>query len=334
MIAEKILFDVKKRLRASFIEQEVFYMKNNIKAFLFLIAFSVCLSWAEVVWAAIALQIDGVAMVWDRNDEEIRPDEGFYLGTQPEMRRGMVYAPVRFVAEVLGAEVHYTAPSVEIDCDGRQVRLAKDSRTAYIDGEAVSLAGAPYEKEGRTYVPLRFLAEALGCKIDYEEGRVNIRTKPWELAGREVCGVQLETYMTMGGNLFQLDSPYFAKRIYEAPWQGKGERVAAPDEEHLGRWPALFVPDFYYIGVNYYLLDADGDIVTQFDLWVHDGDTYPVSEGYDEYLLCCDGEWFNFSKASMAAFGQFDYGIRWIWGETIDDCRENWELHRQRGEQD
>lgn len=194
------------------------------------------------------------------------------------------------------------------------------------------LAGAPYEKDGQVYAPLRFMVEALDCKVDYEKGRVNIRTKPWALAGREVCGVQRQTYMTVGGNLFQLDSPYVAKRIYEALWRSKGARLAAPEEERLGRWPKLDEPDFYYIGENYYLLDADGDIVTQFDLWVHDGNTYPVSEGYDEYLLCCDGEWFNFSAASVAVLYRWEDAVRW--GYSIDDSRKNWELRRQNGELD
>lgn len=314
------------------------FMKNKWKPGAFLAALLVCLCLAGAAWAAtpIALSVDGVvvvptelSVVREQYGDEVRAIEGFYQEAPPEMRRGTVYVPVRFVAEVLGAEVVYAAPNVEINCGGRRVRLACGSKTAYVDGGAVKLAGAPYEKAGRTYVPVRFVAEALDCEIDYENGLVNIRTKPWELNGREVCGIQKEGYMTIGGYLWQLDSPYFAKRIYEALWQNKGAQVAAPAEDHLGRWPSLEKPDFFYIGSNYYLLDAHGDIVAQFDLWKYDDGTYPVSEVYDGDLLCCDGQWFNFSEASRRALGQWSQ--IYFWGQEIDDSRAGWERRRQNG---
>lgn len=87
-------------------------MKNDIKAILFMIAFSVCLSWAGLVWTAtpIDLTVDGVAVVWD--GETVRLGRATNLAAQPETRRGTTYAPVRLVAEVLGRRCAMRRPAL------------------------------------------------------------------------------------------------------------------------------------------------------------------------------------------------------------------------------
>ena len=41
------------------------------------------------------------------------------------------------------------------------------SKTAYLDGKPVTLDRAPEEQGGYTLVPVRFIAEALGCQVEY-----------------------------------------------------------------------------------------------------------------------------------------------------------------------
>ena len=48
-----------------------------------------------------------------------------------------------------------------------EIKMKIDSKTAYINGEAVQLERAPEEKDGCTLVPVRFVAEALGCQVSY-----------------------------------------------------------------------------------------------------------------------------------------------------------------------
>ncbi len=40
--------------------------------------------------------------------------------------------------------------------------------TAQVNGEIQELIVAPSIKEGRTLVPLRFVAQAFGCQVDYQ----------------------------------------------------------------------------------------------------------------------------------------------------------------------
>jgi hypothetical protein len=52
------------------------------------------------------------------------------------------------------------------------------SKAALIGGEAVSLDAAPVIIAGRTMVPVRFLAEALGFTVDYSDGVVTLTQQP------------------------------------------------------------------------------------------------------------------------------------------------------------
>lgn len=47
------------------------------------------------------------------------------------------------------------------------IRMKIGSKMAYVDGKAVQLERAPEEKDGCTLVPVRFVAEALGCEVIY-----------------------------------------------------------------------------------------------------------------------------------------------------------------------
>lgn len=48
------------------------------------------------------------------------------------------------------------------------------SRTARVNGQAVTLEQAPSIYKGNTMVPLRFVSEALGAKVNYNAGTRSI----------------------------------------------------------------------------------------------------------------------------------------------------------------
>ncbi len=54
------------------------------------------------------------------------------------------------------------------------VELTLGSDTAKINGLTVRLDAAPYAEEGRTLVPLRFIGEALGAKVEYDNGVITV----------------------------------------------------------------------------------------------------------------------------------------------------------------
>ncbi|OMF16418.1 hypothetical protein BK127_12515 [Paenibacillus sp. FSL H7-0331] len=88
-----------------------------------------------------------------------------------------VFLPVRPVSEAFGAMVMWDAEqhSVTISLDNTTIVCSIDNPVGYVDGEAVALETMPVMIAGRTYVPLRFVAELLGMQVDWDDGTKTIR---------------------------------------------------------------------------------------------------------------------------------------------------------------
>lgn len=98
---------------------------------------------------------------------------GEYLSFEasPEITNGRTMVPLRFLAEKLGAQVIWFSGVniILIKRAGHTVRLSPGDKTAYCDSQAYALDCAPYIKDGRTMVPLRFIADCLDCKVKWDE---------------------------------------------------------------------------------------------------------------------------------------------------------------------
>ena len=83
-----------------------------------------------------------------------------------ESDRTMV--PIRALSEGFGAKVDWNEAESEVLISGqKEIKLTIDQTTAYVDGEAVVLDSAPVLVGGRTFVPLRFVGEALNYNVQY-----------------------------------------------------------------------------------------------------------------------------------------------------------------------
>lgn len=89
------------------------------------------------------------------------------------------YVPVRFITEALGGEVQfdtetYGTPAVLIyDEDGMWLALFIGYRKALYGESVMANDVPPLIKNGRTMVPVRFIASYLGCEIGWDQ---NTRT--------------------------------------------------------------------------------------------------------------------------------------------------------------
>ncbi|MFF2532175.1 stalk domain-containing protein [Brevibacillus sp. NPDC058079] len=88
----------------------------------------------------------------------------------PYIRGGSTLVPLRFVAEGLGLHVTYDnySRSSTVNINGRNIKLTQGSKTALIDGVAVTLPVAPEVNNGRMMVPLRFLSESFGANVGWD----------------------------------------------------------------------------------------------------------------------------------------------------------------------
>lgn len=108
--------------------------------------------------------------------ELVHPQE-FYDGTLVKevmvahLRNGRTMVPVRRLAELIGATVGYEELTREVTISRADdvIVLTIDSTTAYQNGVAFEMDVAPYEEGGRTYIPIRYIAEFFGQLVEWNE---------------------------------------------------------------------------------------------------------------------------------------------------------------------
>jgi hypothetical protein len=139
--------------------------KRTISLTLAAVTLFSCLS----IPTASAVSIEATGVQVTVNDEVIEfPDAQPFVD---ENSRTLI--PVRFVTEAMGAEVTWNQDSqtaniskdgitVQITIGQKNLKVTEDGKTSKVKMDTAAVA-----KDGRTYVPIRFVAEALGAYVDY-----------------------------------------------------------------------------------------------------------------------------------------------------------------------
>ncbi len=154
------------------------------------------------------------------------PDQKPFIA--PETQR--TYVPLRFVSEALGATVHWdgAAKTALVSTDRKSIRMPVNSSVAKVDGAETALDAPALLVDGRTVVPLRFVSEVLGARVDWvppgggNAGLVLITTEddpdegaqgisgPWTLHAKESDGrtqLRIESPVPFEYNIFTLARP-------------------------------------------------------------------------------------------------------------------------------
>lgn len=89
---------------------------------------------------------------------------------EPFVKKGNTYVPFRAIAEALEAEVIWNPEkrSITVTKDGVSIQLLVGSKTATVNGKKVSLDAPATVTKGNTYVPVRFISEALNATVKWE----------------------------------------------------------------------------------------------------------------------------------------------------------------------
>ncbi|WLR50075.1 copper amine oxidase N-terminal domain-containing protein [Bacillus tianshenii] len=92
------------------------------------------------------------------------------------VKDGRTLVPLRPVFEALGATVQFDAATETIVATkkNRTVELTVGSTYAEVNNSATYLDAAAQVIDGRTMVPLRFVSEAMGATVKWEDGQVKI----------------------------------------------------------------------------------------------------------------------------------------------------------------
>jgi len=90
------------------------------------------------------------------------------LSPPPTERAGRVFVPLRGVFESLGATVVYADGTINATRHGHTISLHIGSQQAVVDGQNQTVDVAPFIIGASTYVPLRFISQALGANVNYD----------------------------------------------------------------------------------------------------------------------------------------------------------------------
>jgi hypothetical protein len=121
----------------------------------------------------IKLQPDNENMLVNGIQKEIDPGRGTTPVIIPEWSRTVV--PIRAIVEALGGTIGWdgVARKVTINFNETTIYLWIDNPKAKVNGEAKWIDEGnhnvkPIIKNGRTMLPLRFVAESLGCSVEWD----------------------------------------------------------------------------------------------------------------------------------------------------------------------
>lgn len=87
----------------------------------------------------------------------------------PIVRAGRVFVPLRGVFEQLGASVVYSNGQINATGRGRSISLNIGSSQATVDGRPQTMDVAPFIVNATTFVPLRFISQALGATVNWND---------------------------------------------------------------------------------------------------------------------------------------------------------------------
>lgn len=96
------------------------------------------------------------------------------MDAAPFIEYGRTYVPVRYLGYALGVaedDIGWVGETgtVSLKLGGTLVQMSVGSKTLFVDGQPREMDVAPLVKNGRTYLPARFVAEAFGYEVGWDE---------------------------------------------------------------------------------------------------------------------------------------------------------------------
>ncbi len=143
---------------------------------------------------------------------------------EAEIVNSRAFVPLRAIAEELDADVEWVQELMEVRLSkGKQRAVLTIGQTAATVSDngidrSVTLEAAPYIKEGRTFVPLRFIAQGLGGGVAwYDDLKTAVIVPPYGSA-KGAMAEMLKQYLTVSlPNAIKLDSAELAEDIEDDP---------------------------------------------------------------------------------------------------------------------
>ena len=156
------------------------------------------------------------------------------------------YVPVRYLGDALGAETGWNegTRTVTVTLDSKVVKLVIGSKTLNIDDQGKQMDVAPLIRDGRTYLPARWVAEAFGYTVKWNAQNRTVYVGP---------PVEIGT-SPFPAKLIKLEMEVGSKKAVGARPDGTKVEITLPEapykvvqkKEYLPIWPQDFEPSGPY----------------------------------------------------------------------------------------
>lgn len=97
---------------------------------------------------------------------------GIRMDVAPFIENGRTFVPIRYLSNALGVTdefIGWESPTVTLSEPGFPVvELSVGKKEITSDGKTKAIDTSPLLREGRTFLPARFVAEALGYQVDWD----------------------------------------------------------------------------------------------------------------------------------------------------------------------
>jgi hypothetical protein len=112
-----------------------------------------------------------VTNIWFKigSSEMIVDNQSVTLDVKPFIWDSMTWISLRHLNEALGGHVTWDGETetVWVDIDGHKAAFWIGSDTMELNGVEKNIGAKLFIRDGRTQIPLRFIAELLGWKVDW-----------------------------------------------------------------------------------------------------------------------------------------------------------------------
>ncbi|MBQ7976228.1 MAG: cell wall hydrolase [Clostridia bacterium] len=158
--------------------------------------------------------------------------------TEPVINSGTAYAPIRAIADSLGADkVEWNNGTAHVSIDDKKVSVSIGSRTAYVNGNPVSMNGSAFLHNDRTLIPVRAMSNIFDANVGWDDEYKNVEiNKPSVTVSKQMIDYS-----------FTHDELYWLSRIINA--ESRGESLAgkiAVGDVILNRVKSSLFPNTIY----------------------------------------------------------------------------------------
>lgn len=124
----------------------------------------------------VTTSVKDIELYIDSNQVTIN-NKDMVVEVAPFIQQGRTFVPLRFLGEALGAKVKWSESEKQatLVLNDTEVLLGMGSEIVYVNGVSTRIDVEPVIREGRMYIPVRFVGESFGATMEYDAVERRIR---------------------------------------------------------------------------------------------------------------------------------------------------------------